>query len=452
MTDRLLTVDDAMKASLPQIRQWHQHANPAAMRLLGLVGFDREWVKAQGATIWDRDGNEVLDFYGGYGTLNVGHNHPKVIEAVNKVASMPNMLAVTLSPTAGALAKNLATITPGELSNCYFCCTGTEAIEAAIKLACAATGKKGVICSTVGAFHGKTLGSLSISGKDFYKNGFPLLREVALVPYGDAQSLEDRLSRGDVAAFVVEPIQGEAGVIVPPQGYLKDVRRLCDKYGVLFIADEIQTGFGRTGSMFACEHEGVAPDVMALAKSLGGGVMPIGAMIATRKLWDKAYGSLNKAAMHTSTFGGNTRATAAGIAAINVIYDEGLPERARELGEYLLGRLKEVEAKHKLIKEVRGRGLMIGIEFYAPSGGKIGALDKLSKEYLASMIAAELLREHRVLTAYTWNNPNVIRFAPPLIVSKEQCDWAVDALDKTCERNKGFMRTVLRGGASLLKK
>ncbi len=452
MSERLLTVDDALSSTLEDIRAWHQNVNPGLIRLLGLVGFDRKYVKARGTRLWDEAGNEILDFYGGYGSLNVGHNHPAVVEAVNSVTDLPNMLGATLSPFAGALGKNLADLTPGDLANTFFCNSGAEAVEGALKLACAATGRTGAICSTYDAFHGKTAGALSVSGKNAYKDGFALVEDVVLVDYGDASALQSGFESRNVAAFIVEPIQGEAGVVVPPDGYLRDVRRLCDKHGVMLIFDEIQTGLGRTGAMFACEHEGVAPDIMTLAKSLSGGIMPIGCFTTTRAIWDKAFGGMHRAALHTSTFGGNTRATAAAIAALNVIVDEKLADNAREMGEYLLRRLKELEGRHKLIKEVRGRGLMIGIEFYAPSGGKVGALDKLSKEYLASLIAADMLREHKVLTAYTFNNPNVIRFAPALAVTREECDWAVDALDATCERNKGFMRTVLRGGKSLLKK
>lgn len=447
MDDRLITVDDALGASLEQVRAWHEYVNPGVSFLLGLVGFDRQWSKARGTRLWDSDGNEVLDFYGGYGSLNVGHNHPAVLEAVNKVAERPNMLGATLSPFTGALGKNLATLTPGELSNSFFCNSGAEAVEGALKLVCAATGCNRVICSTTDAFHGKTAGALSVSGKDSYKEGFALIEDVTFVPFGDAGALAAQLEKGETAAFIVEPIQGEAGVIVPPDGYLTEVRRLCDEHGVLLIFDEVQTGFGRTGKMFACEHENVAPDVMTLAKSLSGGIVPIGAFITTRAIWDKAFGGMTKSTIHTSTFGGNTRAAAAAIAALNVIVDEKLADKARETGDYAMGRLKELEAKHKMIKEVRGRGLMIGIEFYSPGGGKI--VGNLSKQYLASLVAAELLRDHGVLTAYTFNNPNVIRFAPPLAVTRGECDVAVDALDAVCERNRGFARTVFRAGKSL---
>ncbi len=448
--DKLLTVDDALAAGLGEVRSWHEHVNPGLATLLGLVGFDRQWVSAAGTKLTDVDGNDVLDFYGGYGSLNVGHNHPKVIEAVNKVNERPNMLGATVSPFSGALGENLARITPGDLSNSFFCNSGAEAVEGALKLACAATGCNRAIVSTENAFHGKTAGALSVSGKDSYKETFPLIEDVDFVPFGDADALELRLSCGPAAAFIVEPIQGEAGVIVPPEGYLPRVRELCSKYGVLLILDEIQTGLGRTGKMFACEHEGVVPDVMTLAKSLGGGIIPIGAFTTTRRIWDNAFGGINKAALHTSTFGGNTRAAAAALAALEVTLDERLAERAAETGAYVLERLKELEAKHKMIKEVRGRGLMIGIEFYSPQAPKF--IEDLSQQYLASLVAAQMLAEHGVLTAYTFNNPNVIRFAPPLAVTRGECDRAIDGLDEVCKKNKGFLGAGLAAGKSMAKR
>src|SRR5690606_24277812 len=221
--------------------------------------------------------------------------------------------------------------------------------------------------------------------------------------FGDLEALEEKIFKRDVAAFIVEPIQGEGGVILPPPGYLRGVRELCNKYDVLLIVDEIQTGFGRTGKMFACEHEGVVPDIICLAKSLGGGVMPIGAYSTKPEIWEKAYGGLDRALLHTSTFGGNTWAAAAAIAAINVILEENLCEKARENGEYMLGRLKTLQDKYQVVKEVRGQGLMIGLEFKSETGliDKLtgGMLNKLSEEYFGALVAGELQNKHRIMSA-----------------------------------------------------
>jgi len=274
------------------------------------------------------------------------------------------------------------------------------------------------------------------------------------VEYGNTAELEEKLKSGDVAAFIVEPIQGEGGIIVPPEGYLKSAQELCHRYGALLIVDEIQTGFGRTGKMFACEHEGVEPDIMCLAKSLGGGIMPVGAFIATGEVWNKAYGGIEKCLLHTSTFGGNTRAMAAGLATLEFITRENLPERAARLGDYLLSGLRRLQEKYALIKEVRGRGLLLGIEFEQPAKGVLariaGAVNKISQEYLASMVAGFLLNNHRIITAYTLNNPNVIRLEPPLIISEEQLDILLNALEDTFAKNRSFLGFGLASGKTIL--
>ncbi|MDP3014563.1 MAG: aminotransferase class III-fold pyridoxal phosphate-dependent enzyme, partial [Candidatus Subteraquimicrobiales bacterium] len=261
----------------------------------------------------------------------------------------------------------------------------------------------------------------------------------------------------DAAAFSVEPIQGEGGIIVPPEDYLKGAETLCKIYDTHLILDEIQTGLGRTGKMFAAEHYGVKPDIMTLAKSLGGGVMPIGAFITTPEVWEKAYGGINKCLHHTSTFGGNTRACVAALATLEVIYEENLIEQAQEKGNYLLSKLNELKTKHNMIKEVRGKGLMAGIEFYEPTRGqldKIGGslVRKLSHEYLASMMAFQLLDEYKVITAYTLNNPNVIRLEPPLSVTFEQIDLLIKAFDEICSRYKGFLGLTLQTGKFIASK
>lgn len=377
----------------------------------------------------------------------MGHNHPTVIEAVKKVMEWPNLLQASLGTVVSALAHNLAQILPGGLSRSFFCNSGAEAVEGALKLARAASGKtKIVYCE--GSFHGKTLGALSVTGRQKYQKPFlPLLGPCEMVPFGDLEALEQKIFKKDVAAFILEPIQGEGGVIVPPKGYLSGVRELCDKYDVLLIVDEIQTGFGRTGKMFACEHEGVIPDIICLAKSLGGGVIPIGAYSTKPEIWEKAYGGMERALLHTSTFGGNTWAAAAAIAAINVIVEQNLCEQARANGEYMLNRLKELQNRYSVVKEVRGLGLMTGVEFKSQAGlmDKLtgGMINKLSEEYFGALVAGELQNKYHVITAYTLNNPNVIRLEPPLVVTKEQIDQVVDALEEIFQRHRSFVGMAL---------
>ncbi|MCL5040430.1 MAG: aspartate aminotransferase family protein [Firmicutes bacterium] len=449
MIKDLLTLDEALKLNRKQVRQHYEnYINPGLANLLGLLDFDKQFVRAQGVSVWDSDGHEYLDFLGGYGSLNIGHNHPRVIEALEKVRSVPNFLQASMGTLASALAYNLAQITPGDLGRSFFGNSGAEAVEGALKLARAAT-KKPRIIYVEGSFHGKTYGALSVTGRAKYQTAFgPLVPGTEVVPFGDLAALEEKLRSRDVAAFIVEPIQGEGGVKVPPEGYLKAALELCHRHDALLILDEIQTGFGRTGRMFAAEFEDVVPDVMCLAKSLGGGIMPIGAYIARPEVWDRAYGGIDRAILHTSTFGGNSWAAAAGLAAIEVIIKENLPAEAARKGDYFLGKLRDLGARFPLIKEVRGRGLLIGVEFEKPAKGWMdrltgGAVNKLSEEYLGAMVAGELQNRHRIITAYTLNNPNVIRLEPPLTVTYEQIDQVVEALEDIFTRNKGLLSFTL---------
>ena len=451
-----LSIEDATKLTREQNRDNHRRfINPEIVNLMGILNFDKPFVRAEGTSVWDVDGNEYLDFLGGYGALNLGHNHPAIDEAMAKVAKMPNLLQASLNPLAGALANNLALVTPGDLQYSFFGNSGAEAVEGSLKLARIATGRQKIV-SCEGSFHGKSLGALSVTGREKYRKPFaPLLPEVDFVPYGDAQALEKALAKGDVAAFILEPIQGEGGIIVPPEGYLTKVRALCSAKGTLLIADEIQTGFGRTGKWFACQHESVVPDIMCISKSFGGGVMPVAAYITSEKIWKQAYGSVDKATLHTSTFGGNTRAAAAGIAAIEVVHNADLAQQAAAKGAYFLEKLSDLKTRYPFIKDVRGRGLLLGLEFTPPKKGLMnfltgGAIERAASEYLGAMVAGELLNKHRIITAYTLNNPNVIRLEPPLTVTYEQIDHLLSALEEICASNKGFGDMVLASGKTIV--
>lgn len=443
---KLLSLDEILKLNRKEIRRLHEeYVNSGLAKLLSLLDFDKNFVRAQGQYVWDDEGNRYIDFLGGYGALNLGHNHPDVIKAIESINDKPNILQASLNKLSAGLAYNLAMISPKGLKHVFFSNSGAEAVESALKLARISTGRKFfVYCSN--SFHGKTFGALSVTGREKYRKPFePLLQDVREVPFGDVSALELALKSKDVAGFIVEPIQGEGGIIVPPDGYLSSARELCSKYGTLLIVDEIQTGFGRTGTMFACEREGVTPDIMCLAKSLGGGIMPIGAIITTEDVWKKGYGGMEKCLLHTSTFGGNSWAMTAGIATIEVIVRENLPEEAKSKGEYLLNKLLALKEKHKLIKDVRGRGLMIGLEFTQPEGGILdkitaGSISKISSEYLGSLVAGELLNRYHIITAYTLNNPNVIRLEPPLIITKEDIDVLINALDDLFTSHPTFTR------------
>ncbi|WP_242868891.1 aspartate aminotransferase family protein [Desulfotomaculum copahuensis] len=454
--DKLYSLDDAIKLDRRQIRELHKnYGNASLTGMLALLGFDKHFVRARDVSVWDSEGKEYLDFLGAYGALNLGHNHPAVLAALEKVREMPNLLQASLNPLAGALAHNLALLTPGGLQRCFFGNSGAEAVEGALKLARIATGREEIIyCRD--SFHGKTFGALSVTGRTKYQEPFkPLLPGCAAVPFGDLKALEKALRPGRAAAFIVEPVQGEGGIILPPPGYLSGARELCTRHGALFIADEIQTGFGRTGHLFACEAEQVEPDVICLAKSLGGGVMPVGAFITTDAIWKKAYGSMEKALLHTSTFGGNTLAAAAALAALEVITGENLAARARENGAYFLEKLKGLQEMFPLLKEVRGRGLMIGLEFNQPGGladkASFGLAGKLAGEYMGSLVAGELLNDHGIITAYTLNNPNVIRLEPPLTVTRAQIDRVLAALQDILTKHKGFLSMAAGGVKTVFK-
>ena len=343
------------------LERYRRHINPGLARLFQFGGVETvEWA-AEGCLVWDVHGREYIDCACGPAIFNIGHRHPRVLEAVrDQLDRMPMSVRTMPSAPQAELAERLAVLTPGDLQYAFFANSGAEANEGAIKLARLATGRPGIVAMQE-AFHGKTLGALSATGREYYRRPFePLVPGFSHVPFGDAAAVEMAIAP-TTGAVMLEPIQGEAGVIIPPAGYLREVREICDRRGVLLIADEIQTGLGRTGRLFAVEHEQVTPDIMTLAKALGGGVMPIGAFVARPHLWERLR---QDPYIHSSTFGGNPLACRAAMATLEVVAEERLAERAEELGAYFLTRLREIEARHpRVIKAVRGRGLMLGIEF-----------------------------------------------------------------------------------------
>src|SRR5579872_4113647 len=324
---------------------YRDYVNPPLARVMRLSGSPLE-MRAHGTTIVDHTGKTYLDFAGGYGVFTLGHSHPRVVDAVRKQLELMSLSGKTMfNAPLGHLAKRLAEITPGDLRISFFANSGTEAVEGALKLARAATGRQKIV-ATLDAFHGKTLGGLSVSGRETFQERFrPLLDHIVHVPFGDADVLDAVLT--DAACFIVEPIQGEGGVNVPPPGYLLRAQELCERAGALLVADEVQTGLGRCGVMFACEFDGVVPDVMTLAKGLSGGVIPIGAYIARPDAWSAAYGKAPL--LHTSTFGGGEIACVAALATLDVIHDEHLVENAHERGEQLMEGVREIAQSYPTV-------------------------------------------------------------------------------------------------------
>jgi putrescine aminotransferase len=395
------------------VGKYGQYLNPYLSKLMAFAGFGVE-MRAEGCYIYDQDGRKFLDCLGGYGTFALGHRHPKVVEAVRQQLDTICLSGKAFfSQQAADLAEALAHVTPDGVQYSFFCNSGTEAVEAALKFAKASTRRVKLI-STHDSFHGKTLGALSVMGREKYRKPYePLLPGVEFVPFGDIAAAVAAID-SDTAAFIVEPIQGEAGIHIPPDGYLTALREACDKHGAMLILDEVQTGFGRTGLMFGCERDGVKPDLMTLAKSLGGGVMPLGACCGTEAIWEKIY-SVNPLS-HTSTFGGNPIACAAGLAAVRVFREDGLVQRSKVMGDRMLAGMKEVALRHSdLVKEARGRGLMIGFEF--------------NMDEVGELTVAQLLKRG-VCVAYALNNPRVLRFEPPLIIDEQEVDFAVSVLDE----------------------
>ena len=392
------------------INKYEKYINPAQAKLFRFMGLDSVEAEANGWIIKDSNGKEFIDCLGGYGMFALGHRHPKVVEAVEQALhTMPMCGKVLFNRQMADLAEALAVITPGALQYSFFVNSGTEAVEGCLKVARLATKRTNFVAAK-NAFHGKTMGSLTATGRDLYRDPFkPLLSGFTHVEYGDADALAAAVDE-NTAAVILEPIQGEGGIIVPPAGYLAKAKEICQAKGALLIADEVQTGMGRTGKWFGVDHEGVEPDLMACAKALGGGVMPIGAIIGTPDAWK---GLIEAPFLHTSTFGGNQLACAAGVAAIKVMKEENILERGSEAGAYLKAGLEKIAAEFpSVITEVRGRGMMIGIE--------------LTKEGAGGMLMSLMIMKN-IIVAYTLNNPKVIRMEPPLIMPKEVIDHVLEA-------------------------
>lgn len=402
---------DALRASV--VSDYSEHLNPGLAKLMQFAGFGVE-VSAEGMYITDQDGRQYLDFLGGYGVFSLGHRHPDVLRAVvDQLQKQPLSSKTFFNPVQGALARRLAEVAPEGLQYTFFSNSGTEAVEAALKMARAATGRIGFV-STEGGYHGKTMGALSVTGREKYRKPYqPLVPGASFVPYGDLAAAEAAINE-TTAAFIVETVQGEGGVHVAPPGYLAGLRAACDRAGALLIADEVQTGLGRTGKWFGCDHEGVSPDLMTLAKALGGGVMPIGATMGTAAVWNKVFA--DNPLTHTSTFGGNPLACAAGLAVLDIMERDNLVERVATQGDRLQAALREAFKDQPLVAEVRGQGLLIGVEF--------------AEDEVGELVIAQMMKRG-VIAAYTLNNPRVIRIEPPFLVTVEQIEHAVSCLKES---------------------
>ena len=419
ISKKTLNPEERKRVISESVTFWNEHVNAGFLQYRKSVSTDYtavEW-EDEGAVFRDVNGKEFIDMLGGFGIYVVGHRHPKVIKAVTDQLQKQAIHSQELiDPLRTYLARLVSQITPGDLQYSFFTNSGTESVEGCLKMAMLTTGRRKLI-GTIGAFHGKSLGALGGTSKAFFREPFLPLLNWMHVPFGDVDSLKMVLASGDftgdrVAAVVIEPIQGEGGIMVAPPGYLAKARELCDQYGAMLVFDEVQSGMGRTGKMCCCEHDGVTPDLMALGKGFGGGVMPIGAVVGTQKTWQKY---IDNPFLHTTTFGGNPLACAAAIATIHVLLEEDLLRQAAEKGEYLLKHMNALAAKYpKVMKLARGRGLMLGMEF--------------TDNDLGYKVASELF-SRQILISGTYINARVLRVEPSLTIGYPQLDTFLAALE-----------------------
>ncbi|HUI21741.1 MAG TPA: aspartate aminotransferase family protein [Methylocella sp.] len=427
-------IDATLAAREPERYALHtRHLNEMMVRVLQTIGFDVGFRTGQGQYLFDRAGDRYLDLLSGFGVFGIGRNHPQLRETLGEVlaSDLPNLVQMDVSVLAGVLAERLLGFVPF-LDKVFFTNSGTEAVEAAIKFARRATRRPGVVyCDH--AFHGLTYGALSANGDEIFREDFgPFLPGFKAIPFNDLAALERALSGRDVAAFIVEPIQGK-GVNVPDDLYLRGAQALCRKYGTLFIADEIQTGMGRTGRFLAIEHWGVEPDIVLLAKSLSGGHVPVGAVLTRKAIFEKTFDRMDRAVVHGSTFGKNDLAMAAGLATLEVIESEALIQKAAHTGERLLAAFSAMADRYEFVQKVRGKGLMIGIEFGPPRSLKLKAawslLETVNAGLFCQLITIPLFKDHKILVQVAGHGSLTVKLLPALIITESDCEWIEQAFD-----------------------
>lgn len=425
--------------------------NPQMGRILRTLGFDKVWRGGEGAHLIDCAGERYLDLFGGYGVFAIGRNHPEAITAVQDVlaARTGNMPQLGVTLLSGVLAEQLLARAPGSVGAMVPANSGSEAVEAAIKMARAATGRRRVLYAEH-AFHGLTLGALSLNGNDEFRDGFgPLLAGCDRVPFGDLDALARELERGQVAALVVEPVQGK-GVNLPPDGYLSGAQQLCREAGALFVCDEVQTGIGRTGRFLALEHWGLEPDIICLAKALSGGLVPVGAVLVSRAAFERVFDGMERAVRHGSTFGGNDLAAAAALATLRVLEREDLIARAQRLGDLLLELTTPLMERYEVVRDVRGLGLMWAIEF-GPPAGRAGrslwdAVERRQAGLFAQLITVPLFHDHRILVQVAGHHMNTIKALPALVVEEDDIRRFAAALEETIAAAQRYPLSLARFG------
>jgi ornithine--oxo-acid transaminase len=433
------TVSPVSPTKLSGASNYEAYVNPQWVALLNLLGMNVEYERCLGSELFTKDGRRILDFLSGYCVHNVGHNHPDIIQALKDEMDRcgPAMLQSHVPEIAGDLARRLCELAGGGLEKVYFGSSGSEGVEAAIKFARARTGRAGIIYAK-SSFHGLTAGALSLMNDAFWREGFgPLLNDTVGVPFGSLSELESALATRKHAAFIVEPVQAEAGIRVPTQAYLQQAQEACRRTGTLFVLDEVQTGMYRTGTFLAAHQFEAQADMVILAKALSGGLMPVCAVLMTDKIYDAVYSSLKRAIVHTSTFSENSLSMRAGIATLDVLQREELGPRALRLGEEFRSKLRQALADFDMVKEVRGMGLLSGIEFVPPKKLAFRALyeafNKIHPAMFGQIVVMRMFREKNILTQICGNNFMVLKAAPPLMVREDQLDEFVESIRDVIE-------------------
>ncbi len=431
---------------------WGRYLNPQTARVLQSLGFDRRWEHAQGCYLYDDAGHAYLDFLSGFGVFGVGRAHPVVRQALHDVldAELADLVQMDTPLLAGLLGEALIERMP-DLDRVYMCNSGTEAVEAALKFARYTTGRPRVLyCDH--AFHGLTAGSLSVNGARDFRKGFGPLLPGGRVPFGDLDALRRELAVGDVAALIIEPVQGK-GVQVVPDGFLAAAASLLHRHGALLICDEVQSGLGRTGRFFSYQHDGVQPDLVTVAKTLSGGFVPVGATLGTSAVFQRVYSSMDRMLVHDSTFGTNNLAMAAGLATLSVIDDEGLIANAAAIGEQLSQGLRHAAQQYELIADVRGRGLLIGIEFGRPKSRRLrtrwGPLTLARRGLFTQMVVGALFEDHRILTQTASDHMDVLKLLPPLTVTSDDATKFLDAFRRVMDAIHDSSRPIWHFGWGL---
>ena len=426
-------------AAVSSASAYETYVNPRWTALLNLLQMNVKYERCFGSELFTSDGRRILDYLSGYCVHNIGHNHPYVIQALKDEMDRcgPAMLQSHVPELAGDLAERLCTLAGGNLAKVFFGSSGSEGVEAAIKFARAATRRSSLLCAK-SSFHGLTTGALSLMSDSFWRQGFePLLHETAAVPFGDLGALEKELSTRQFAAFIVEPVQSEAGIQIASKEYLQGALEICRRNGTLFVLDEVQTGMFRTGPFLAAHHYGVTPDIVILAKALSGGLVPVSATLMTDSVYDSVYSSLRRAIVHTSTFSENGLAMRAGLATLNVLERDSMGQRATVLGEMLRCRLREELAGFEMVKEVRGLGLLCGIEFQSPAKLTLKVpfecFRGIHPAMFGQIVVMRMFRDHGILTQICGNNFMVLKVAPPLVVTEDQIGEFVGATREVVE-------------------